>query len=172
MRKATENMTREERRAYYATRKPFLPEIGATYENEGGGEFIVLDSIRHGVVDGRAHAVVMNTRSRWVCTAHGVGIYEDGAIDWDGSTDGYFDDEEAHEVVKWREFETRHEIDEAKAAIRELPDVPRGDLLPLAGMYPTYAADLLRDLVEGNDSPAARRVRRAARELEKIAAKY
>ena len=71
---------------YYNSRKSFTPEVGGVYENESGGIFRCL---------GAAHwinnAVVMqNVRSGWTFKAHGVGIYKDGRIDWDYSTDGYF----------------------------------------------------------------------------------
>ena len=76
----------EEKKAYYKTRKPFTPEIGGVYENEGGGVFRCLGAA-HWIYD----AVIMqNIRSGWTFKAHGVGIYKDGRIDWNYSTDGYF----------------------------------------------------------------------------------
>lgn len=33
-----------------------------------------------------------NIESKWRFIAHGVIIYDDGSIEWDFSTDGYFDD--------------------------------------------------------------------------------
>ena len=33
---------------------------------------------------------MVNVRSGWSFLAHGVGIYPDGRIDWDYSTDGRF----------------------------------------------------------------------------------
>ncbi|MBR2532509.1 MAG: hypothetical protein IKE56_07595 [Lachnospiraceae bacterium] len=71
---------------YYNSRRRFDPVKGEVYENEGGGTFRCL---------GAAHwiygAVIMqNVRSGWTFKAHGVGIYKDGRIDWDYSTDGYF----------------------------------------------------------------------------------
>lgn len=66
---------------YYATRRPFTPIPGETYENEGGGTFICLPSFPLEV-----EGYMKNTRSGWTLQAHGCGIYEDGRIDWDYST--------------------------------------------------------------------------------------
>ena len=33
---------------------------------------------------------LFNVKSGWSFIAHGVNMYEDGSIDWDFSTDGYF----------------------------------------------------------------------------------
>ena len=78
-----------EKRAYYATRKRFTPKTGEIYENEGGGIFKCLTG-RTGVAP--AHAKMQNVKSGWTFIAHEVGIYEDGRIDWDYSTDGCFEE--------------------------------------------------------------------------------
>lgn len=77
----------EEKRAYYKTRKSFTPRAGETYENEAGGTFLCVSG-RMGV--GPAIATMRNLKSGWQFIAHGVGIYEDGKIDWDYSTGGRF----------------------------------------------------------------------------------
>ena len=74
-----------ETRAYYNTRKPYTPRHGLIYSNQGGGEFVCLSW-----GDAGNTAVMQNTKSGWCFVAHGVGMYEDGRIDWDFSTDGEF----------------------------------------------------------------------------------
>lgn len=73
------------KKAYYQTRKPFTPEHGVTYQNEGGGVYECVD-----FTPSQDHARFRNVKSGWYLSAHGVGIYEDGKIDWDYSTDGTF----------------------------------------------------------------------------------
>lgn len=70
-------------------RELFTPTVGKTYRNQGGGTYICT---RVSVWDGLP--TMRNTASGWTLTAHGIGIYEDGTIDWDYSTGGYFADEE------------------------------------------------------------------------------
>jgi len=68
-------------------RTKFTPERGKVYKNHGGGEFQCLDS------DPRfmpGDAFMKNTASGWSFKARGCGIYEDGTIDWDYSTGGFF----------------------------------------------------------------------------------
>ena len=66
-------------------RKKFNPETGKVYENQGGGEYRCIwgSSVL-------CTAIMQNTKSKWTLTAHGCGIYDNGKIDWDYSTDGYF----------------------------------------------------------------------------------
>lgn len=64
-------------------RKPYTPQPGAGYWNQGG----VYDCIS--VQDERS-AVMQNRKSGWTFTAHGIGMYADGSIDWDYSTGGRF----------------------------------------------------------------------------------
>ena len=75
-------MTKE----YRDSRKTYQPEVGGLYENEAGGIFRCSNVSRWtpGV------ATMRNERSGWTFEAHGIGIYKDGRIDWDYSTDGYF----------------------------------------------------------------------------------
>ena len=65
-------------------RKKFTPVSGKVYENQGGGAFRCLWVISSG------KAVMQNVVSGWTFNAHGCGIYENGNIDWDYSTSGYF----------------------------------------------------------------------------------
>ena len=76
-------MTKE----YRESRRRFDPVKGEVYENEGGGIFRCLKAPRY--ANGHA-ATMQNIRSGWTFKAHNVGIYKDGRIDWDYSTDGYF----------------------------------------------------------------------------------
>lgn len=75
-------MTRE----YRDSRKAFRPVAGGVYENQGGGIFRCLGAA-HWIYDA---FIMRNEKSGWTFKAHGVGIYEDGRIDWDWSSDGYF----------------------------------------------------------------------------------
>lgn len=152
-------------REYYATRKSYLPKVGEVLENNGGFSVVVLPSICNGIAEGRAHAVVKNTRSGWVCTAHGIGIYEDGRVDWDGSTDGYFDSDDEEVCRHDREYTIRHTVADAVANVERLLPLVHNTaaLLPLAGLYPGYVAGLLRDWVEGYENTReGREVLRAA----------
>ena len=73
-----------EKRAYYATRKPAILEIGRVYENEGGGFF------RCQGIETVGNYFMQNVKSGWSFIAHGVGVYIDSKIDWDYSTGGCF----------------------------------------------------------------------------------
>lgn len=68
-------------------RTKFTPEIGTEYENISGGTYKCLSS-GNGLPIGCA--TMQNTKSRWTFIAHGIGIYDDGTIDWDYSTSGCF----------------------------------------------------------------------------------
>lgn len=72
-------------------RKPFTPQPGTGYWNQGGETFDCLSVLD----DGRA--VMRNRASGWTLTAHGVGIYDDGSIDWDYSTDGRFEEKQGQQ---------------------------------------------------------------------------
>lgn len=71
------------RREYLNAREKFSPKEGCVYENESGGKYIC-------VRDGYSAATMENIKSGWRFIAHGIGIYPDGKIDWDYSTDGGF----------------------------------------------------------------------------------
>jgi hypothetical protein len=70
------------------TRTPFSPEPGKIYElaSPSGGRFY-CESRPSGSL---FNAWMVNVLSGWSFLAHGVGIYPDGRIDWDYSTDGRF----------------------------------------------------------------------------------
>lgn len=68
-------------------RTPFTPEIGKTYENEGGGTYRCLRR-----EDDWTSYTMQNVSSGWTLIAHGIGIYEDGKIDWDWSSGGHFEE--------------------------------------------------------------------------------
>lgn len=68
----------------YSSRRPLVPELGRIYDNQGGGRYQVLQIL------GEHEARVVNLASGWCCTAHGLGQYFDGTIDWDYSTGGYY----------------------------------------------------------------------------------
>ena len=70
-------------------RTKFTPEQGKTYKNQGGGTFRCL---RSGGFLGGHEATMQNVASGWTFTAKGCGIYENGAIDWDYSTGGRFEE--------------------------------------------------------------------------------
>lgn len=74
-------------RGYRDSRKSFNPVKGTVYENQGGGVFRCLKA--QGYSNGHA-ATMQNVASGWTFQAHGIGIYEDGRIDWDYSTGGTF----------------------------------------------------------------------------------
>ena len=76
--------------SYYRSRRQLEPEVGKVYENAGGGMFMCIDAggfYNSGISD---NATFMNIKSFWALDAHGCGVYEDGRIDWDYSTNGRF----------------------------------------------------------------------------------
>lgn len=80
-------MTRKLTKEYIQTRTKFIPEIGQIYENEGGGKYRCTGYYGKYFRD---EPIMENILSGWTLIAHGVGIYEDGKIDWDYSTGGRF----------------------------------------------------------------------------------
>ena len=70
---------------YRESRMPFVPKPGEVYENEGSGSYKCLS------VDGYTGSARMsNTASGWTFDAYHIGIYSDGKIDWQYSTNGRF----------------------------------------------------------------------------------
>lgn len=67
-------------------RNSFIPQPGEFYQNHGGGIFECI-KILNSKNDG---AIMQNFASGWTFMAHGIGVYEDGSIDWDYSTGGHF----------------------------------------------------------------------------------
>ena len=63
----------------------FNPTPGTIYENKGGGSYICLS--RSGHFEAEFQRL---SKYKWTFTAHGCQMYEDGTIEWDGSTRGYF----------------------------------------------------------------------------------
>ena len=52
----------------------FNPTPDTIYTNKGGGSYICLEA------------------EKWTFVAHGCQMYEDGTIEWDSSTGGYFEE--------------------------------------------------------------------------------
>ena len=75
-------------------RKSFIAAVGEVYRNQGGGSFLCKTA-----PDQAGGQIMQNTVSKWTFRAQGIGIYEDGSIDWDYSTGGYFqtDDQDQEE---------------------------------------------------------------------------
>lgn len=61
----------------------FIPTPGVIYHNAGGGNFLCIY-----VENDRVFFI--NVASGWVLEAHCVNLYENGSIDWNYSTNGYF----------------------------------------------------------------------------------
>lgn len=57
---------------------------GNIYENKGGGRFLCLESTERGIT------TLRNIASSWTLRAHCVTKYDDGKIEWDFSSGGYF----------------------------------------------------------------------------------
>lgn len=80
-------------------RTTFTPAVGTVYANRGGGKFECINVHKEDcIINGSWHNIfriervtMQNIASGWTFTAHGCGIYEDGSIDWDYSTDGHFE---------------------------------------------------------------------------------
>lgn len=70
------------------SRKPFKPEKGTIYENNGGGTFECVGQARYGHIGWEAN--FRNVKSGWTFEARGVHRYPDGKIDWDYSVQGRF----------------------------------------------------------------------------------
>lgn len=70
---------------FYASRKPFEPELGYFYRNQGSNA-----TFRCVAKTFTGKTVLQNVRSKWTFTAHGVGKYSDNSIDWDYSTNGFY----------------------------------------------------------------------------------
>ena len=66
-------------------RQYFRPTENKVYTNKNGAKYRCLSS---NGIDGE----MINTESKWRFTAHGCQMYDNGTIEWDYSTGGYFDD--------------------------------------------------------------------------------
>ena len=74
-------MTRE----LLQTRRYFQPRLRQIYTNEGGGDYMCISE------NGDNNATMVNMISGWTFMAWGIGVYADGTIDWDWSTNGRFE---------------------------------------------------------------------------------
>lgn len=68
--------------------KRFRPVAGTVYTNKGGGTFLCGDVWENDTPQRSYCARMVNTKTGWTLTAHGLIQYEDGTIEWDYSTDG------------------------------------------------------------------------------------
>lgn len=59
-------------------------EIGKVYKNKGGGNFLCIRQIDESTYQ------MLNVKSSWMLEAHEITMYEDGTIEWDYSSHGYF----------------------------------------------------------------------------------
>lgn len=69
-------------------RRNVVLETGKVYRNRGGGEFRCVTPGYLPIEKGNAR--MQNVKTGWTFLAHGVQMYEDGSIEWDYSTGGYF----------------------------------------------------------------------------------
>ena len=65
-------------------------EYGKVYHNRGGGDFCCTTPHFMGYPDGVER--MTNVKTGWTFRAHGIVQYEDGSIEWDYSTGGYFEE--------------------------------------------------------------------------------
>lgn len=73
-------------------RVKLYPEVGRHYvDPRRMSRYVCL------YVDTDGTAILQNVASKWTFKAHGLGMYEDGSVDWDYSTGGHF--------VKVREYD-------------------------------------------------------------------
>lgn len=70
----------------YASRQAFTPKVGETYTNDNGLDYICIEKLDRGY----RFQAVKGSLGKWTCDCYGIGIYEDGTIDWDYSNNGYF----------------------------------------------------------------------------------
>ena len=65
----------------------FNPTPDTIYTNKGGGSYICLEA------EGHFRAKFQRvSKYKWTFVAHGCQMYEDGTIEWDSSTGGYFEE--------------------------------------------------------------------------------
>ena len=72
----------------------FKPVEGQAYTNKGGGTFLCKGGIHETpyTVEKAYSARMVNVKSGWTFTAHGLIQYEDGTIEWDYSSGGRFEE--------------------------------------------------------------------------------
>ena len=83
---------------------PFVPETGKVYRNEGGGDFQCVDPIPSSEA-----CWFRNIATGWEFIARGVQRYSDGTIDWAGSVQGHFADEELAARYAQKQATIRHQ---------------------------------------------------------------
>ena len=65
----------------------FNPTPDTIYTNKGGGSYICLEA------EGHFRAKFQRVdKYKWTFTAHGCQMYDDGTIEWDGSTGGHYEE--------------------------------------------------------------------------------
>lgn len=74
----------KKREGWQMSRTRFIPKVGTTYRNHGGGEYECI------AIKSDGNAWMRNVVSGWTFLAHYVVMYESGAIEWDYSSDGFF----------------------------------------------------------------------------------
>lgn len=65
------------------TRIKFKPTEKEFYKNTNDTIYQCLKSCDD-------NTAIFKSSGGWICTAHGIGIYSNGLIDWDYSTNGHF----------------------------------------------------------------------------------
>lgn len=77
--------------AHVLAPQPFTPVAGEVYRLRSGGEYRCM-----GFQDGEP--ILMNTKTCWTMTVHGLVRYPSGLIAWDYSTGGHWEPE----VYTWQ----------------------------------------------------------------------
>lgn len=71
----------------------FIPEIGKVYTNQNGNRYRCINVNEHcGKPDNTLKAQFQRISDGWNLTAHGPQMGEDGRIEWNYSTGGYWPD--------------------------------------------------------------------------------
>lgn len=70
-------------------RRSFVPKVGEVYRNTSGTLYECME-VEVQTWPPKCTAVFRSVKGGWECTAHGIGIYPSGLIDWDRSTGGRF----------------------------------------------------------------------------------
>ena len=68
----------------HGERKYFAPAPKMIYENAAGGHYGCIASFAD------CSALMINIKSGWRCMCNGIGMYDDGTIDWNYSKGGEF----------------------------------------------------------------------------------
>lgn len=83
-------------------RRNFTPTVGEVYRNTNGTLYECME-VEVQPWPPKCTAVFRSVKTGWELTAHGIGMYPGGLIDWDRSTGGRFVvfDGEAKEGVSY-----------------------------------------------------------------------